>query len=182
MSFNKQVQLLTTFDWYRALAKIAQTDIETESLFSLLYFDIWIPDVLVCLRMGFLNRMQGDKKDNVIKRTGYGRDFNCSCINYNGMKIRIFPSFSQSQRSQKTLCLKFLSYLFGQKAYIQSTTHLSFGFFVVKHPWYLRQKLTDKVDKDEHNPDITFRNFGFLSFKFSSHIPLQKNTAVTISE
>ena len=126
--------------------------------------------------------MQGDKKDNVIKRTGYGRDFNCSCINYNGMKIRIFPSFSQSQRSQKTLCLKFLSYLFGQKAYIQSTTHLSFGFFVVKHPWYLRQKLTDKVDKDEHNPDITFRNFGILSFKLSSHISLQKNTAMTISE
>ena len=62
--------------------------------------DIWIPDVLVCLRMGFLNRMPGDKKDRL-----------CPWLllpvhKLQRMKIRIFSVMQQ--RSQNTPCFKFL--------------------------------------------------------------------------
>ena len=40
--------------------------------------------------MGFLNRMQGDKKDNVIKRTGYVPDFYYPRINYKDKNPHIF--------------------------------------------------------------------------------------------
>ena len=114
---------------------------------NLCFSDIWIPDVLVRLRMGFLNRMQGDKKDRLCPWLLLPKH------KLQRMKIRIFLFCSKDLKRHPVS--SFLLSNLTKKAKDQSVTHLSFDFFVEKLHWYLRHKLTDKVDKNEDNLDET---------------------------
>ena len=94
--------------------------------------DIWIPDVLVCLRMGFLNRMQGDKKDRlcpwlllpVHKLQGWKFAYFLFCSK--DLKTHSVSSFllSNLTKSPGSVCNSFKFWLLCWKAQLISKTQL----------------------------------------------------------